>query len=345
MNMKSEARLHRPFFSIIIATYNSERTLGYTLESIKNQSIAKDEIEVMVIDGGSTDTTLEIAESYGAAILENPKKLPEYAKAVGVSHAHGHFVMRMDSDEEFSYEGQLQEKMDFLMVHPEIKMLLPNRIISGRKEICGIAAEYMNVFGDPFSYFIYRTKKDKYETYSRNIIVTDGRHAVMRFEKGDIYPLADSATSVLSLEYMKERFPEEYDTIEFTCGAYDRVIDETGLCGCMRGDDIKHNCSSSFGVYLSKLRFRVINNLFHKEESGFSSKEKNVPLLSQRKRLFCLYALILPVPFIDSIRLAIIYRKPSFLLHFVYLYYVCFQIAKFGVIKVLGGERSNTNYG
>ena len=113
----------------------------------------------------------------------------------------------------------------------------------------------------------------------------EGKYTIMKFEPGDIYPLADSATSTLSLDYMKEKYPDIYASIEFTCKAYDQIISDTKLCGCIRGDDILHNCSSSFKVYLSKLKFRVINNLFHKEESGFSSKEKMSDRMKKRKIL------------------------------------------------------------
>lgn len=337
--------MNRPFFSIIIATYNSQKTLEYTLKSIDAQTIDKSELEVIVIDGGSTDSTVEIAQKYGTIILKNPYRLPEYAKAIGVGHATGHYVMRMDSDEEFSYENQLQEKKEFLIKYPDIKMMIPNRYISGRKEICGISAEYMNILGDPFSYFVYNTKPDKYITYKKNIVLSDGKFAIMKFEEGDVYPLADSATSTISLDYIKEKYPETYDSIEFTCGAFDRVIKDTQLCGIIKGDDIKHNCDSSLKTYFSKLRFRVVNNLFHKEESGFSAKEDLNRTLTKRKMLFCLYALIVPIPLFDSIKLAILYKKLSFLLHFVYLYYVCVQIFILGVVKVMGGIKKNKIYG
>lgn len=333
------------FFSIIIATYNSEQTLGYTLKSIRQQSIDQNRLEILVVDGGSTDSTKLIARKYKAEVYDNPKRLPEYAKAIGTSHARGHYVMRMDSDEEFSYHTQLQEKMDFLKKHPEIKMLIPNRCIRGRRNICGICADYMNTLGDPFSYFVYNTKIDKYETYRRNIISEEGRCAIMKFDKNDVYPLADSATSVLSLDYMKEKYPDTYNTIGFICGAYDKVIADTQLCGCIKGDDIKHNCNSSFKTYFSKLKFRVINNLFNKEESGFSSKEEYNKKLKCRKILFCFYALIVPLTVLDSVRLSILYKNPTYLLHFVYLYYICIQIIILGLVKITGGKRRNKAYG
>lgn len=336
----------QPFFSIIIATYNSEYTLEYTLQSIREQSVDQNELEILVVDGGSADETKKIAHKYGAVIHDNPKRLPEYAKAIGVAHATGHYVIRMDSDEEFSYRTQLQDKMDFLKRHPELKMLIPNKCSKGkRKGICGISADYMNILGDPFSYFIYQTKVDKYETYRKNIIKEEGKCAIMKFEAGDIFPLADSATSTLSLDYMKEKYPRDYDSIEFTCRAYDQIILDTKLCGCIKGDDILHNCSSSFNVYLSKLKFRVVNNLFHKEESGFSSKEKLSDNLKIRKILFCFYALLVPLPVLDSIRLAVLYRNFSYLLHFVYLYYVCIQVLFFGALKITGRDCKNYNYG
>lgn len=39
-------------FSIVIATYNSERTRKYSLQSIRMQSIDQSELEILVVDGG-----------------------------------------------------------------------------------------------------------------------------------------------------------------------------------------------------------------------------------------------------------------------------------------------------
>ena len=336
--------LTRPFFSIVIAAYNSEKTIEYTLKSISEQSIDKAEVEVLVIDGGSQDETVNIAKKYGARIFNNEKKLPEYAKAIGNKEALGHFVLRMDSDEEFSYKQQLEDKMHFLQKNPEIKVLISNCCVAGRKEITGISADYMNILGDPFSYFVYKTKKDKSTTYRNNIVNNDGKCVVMRFKEGDVYPLADSATCGVCLDYIREQYPNEYCSIEFICNTYDRVIAQTEYCGVIIDDVIKHNCSSSLKTYLSKLKFRVINNLFHKDESGFSAKEYVSENLSKRKMLFCLYALCVPLVILDSIRLAVVYKNVTFMLHFIYLYYVCIQVLWYGAVKLFGGTRRNKSY-
>ena len=50
-------------FSIIIPTYNSAATLEVSLKSISSQTFK--DVEVVIVDGVSTDTTLDIARNIG----------------------------------------------------------------------------------------------------------------------------------------------------------------------------------------------------------------------------------------------------------------------------------------
>lgn len=56
----------RPFFTILIATFNAARDLPDTLRSIEEQN--RDDIEVIVIDGGSKDSTLEVAQNWSHVV-------------------------------------------------------------------------------------------------------------------------------------------------------------------------------------------------------------------------------------------------------------------------------------
>ncbi|MBL7085732.1 MAG: glycosyltransferase [Candidatus Cloacimonetes bacterium] len=51
--------MNLPKVSVVIPTYNSERTLGMCLESIRKQGYPRNKIEIIIGDGGSTDRTLE----------------------------------------------------------------------------------------------------------------------------------------------------------------------------------------------------------------------------------------------------------------------------------------------
>ena len=57
-----------PKISIITVSYNSDKTISNTIDSVLSQEY--DNIEYIIIDGGSTDKTNEIIESYGAKISQ-----------------------------------------------------------------------------------------------------------------------------------------------------------------------------------------------------------------------------------------------------------------------------------
>ncbi|MEM0050454.1 glycosyltransferase family 2 protein [Thermofilum sp.] len=88
-----------PSVSIVIPTYNSERTLAQCLESIARQDYPREKIEIIIADGGSKDKTLEIAKNFGVnKILHNPLRTGEAGKAVGVEVAKNEIILFQDSD-------------------------------------------------------------------------------------------------------------------------------------------------------------------------------------------------------------------------------------------------------
>lgn len=88
-----------PTLSIIIATLNSEKLLPLCLGSIKTQNYPRDKIEVLVIDGGSTDRTLDIAEEFSVdRIVLNPLRTAEAAYAIAVREARNEILAFIDSD-------------------------------------------------------------------------------------------------------------------------------------------------------------------------------------------------------------------------------------------------------
>ncbi len=56
--------------SLIIRAYNEEKHIGRLLEGVKRQTVK--DVEIIVVDSGSTDKTVSIAESFGAAIVKIP---------------------------------------------------------------------------------------------------------------------------------------------------------------------------------------------------------------------------------------------------------------------------------
>lgn len=87
-----------PSITIIIPTLNSAAVLTSCLRSLSFQDYPKSRLEILVIDGGSSDETLSVARKYGAKIFSNPLKTGEAGKAVGIKKARGELVALIDSD-------------------------------------------------------------------------------------------------------------------------------------------------------------------------------------------------------------------------------------------------------
>ncbi len=329
-------------FSIVMPTYNSQKTIGLALSSLVKQTLPRDCYEILVIDGGSTDDTVEIARSFGAVILQNPDKKPEYAKRIGFVNAQGKYLIEMDSDEELIREDQLVERLHFLEEHPEVKVMVVDKLIS--KGI-GLASRYINVCGDPFTQFIYNRKGSTIADFRKKASIVQDNRYVFNFLPQDIIPIGDGGTTLLSLEFINACLKEQKSELTFAATAFDSIVERTGLIGCIEDDNINHYSSATLKSYLSKLRFRVLNNIFNVQESGFSSRAAKKSILRHRKILFCFYALSFILPFYDSIRLSILHRDPSMLLHIFYLYYTCFYIVICLLGKCLGRKLSSKVYG
>lgn len=89
-----------PKITIVIATYNSGKTLTQTLDSVVGQTYPK--IELIIIDGGSTDLTLDIINRYKNFIsywVSEPDKGVYDAFNKGVQHATGEYIQFLGSDD------------------------------------------------------------------------------------------------------------------------------------------------------------------------------------------------------------------------------------------------------
>ena len=81
--------------SIVIRTYNEERYLNELLQAISKQENEVVDREVVIIDSGSTDATLEIAESHNCRITHIKKSEFTFGKSLnmGCDFANGDFLV------------------------------------------------------------------------------------------------------------------------------------------------------------------------------------------------------------------------------------------------------------
>ncbi|MFB6182331.1 MAG: glycosyltransferase [Candidatus Magasanikbacteria bacterium] len=94
--------------SIVIPVYNGEDTIDKSVLSAIDQSFPKHKYEIVVVNDGSTDGTLEVLKNYkdSVRIICQKNKGPLVAANKGFKEARGEFVVKLDADDYF--------KKDFL---------------------------------------------------------------------------------------------------------------------------------------------------------------------------------------------------------------------------------------
>ncbi|HSS96757.1 MAG TPA: glycosyltransferase family 2 protein, partial [Terriglobales bacterium] len=85
--------------SVVIISYNEEANIGRTLESVM-PLVSEGKGEIIVVDSGSTDRTVEIAKSFGAKVFTEAWKGYAAQKNSAIDKATGDWILSLDADEE-----------------------------------------------------------------------------------------------------------------------------------------------------------------------------------------------------------------------------------------------------
>lgn len=108
-------------FSIVMAAYNAERYLTEAVDSLKEQTIGFDKVQLIIVDDGSKDQTAALAdalaESYSnIQVLHKENGGASSARNMGLSHVQGRYINFMDSDDKLSPET-LENVYNFFLEH------------------------------------------------------------------------------------------------------------------------------------------------------------------------------------------------------------------------------------
>jgi len=111
--------------SIITVAYNSSATIETTLDSVQAQGYP--ELEYIVVDGGSTDATLDVLRKYPELVtqlISEPDRGIYDAMNKGVQRATGEVVGILNSDDFYRHSRVLEEVADAFAADPALEVLL-----------------------------------------------------------------------------------------------------------------------------------------------------------------------------------------------------------------------------
>jgi glycosyltransferase involved in cell wall biosynthesis len=112
-------QMSRPLVTIVIPCFNAEGTVAAAISSALRQSY--EAIEIVVVDDGSTDGSLNIVRSYGRAVRchSGPNRGGAAARNTGVAAARGEFVQFLDADDELDSRC-VEEKLEAHQLQPDV---------------------------------------------------------------------------------------------------------------------------------------------------------------------------------------------------------------------------------
>lgn len=194
-----------PKFSIIIPVYNVEKYIERCVESVINQTFK--DYELIVVDDGSTDKSIELIEKYNPKIVRTKHVSVSEARNKGEKLAKGEYLLFLDSDDYWDKEllEKINESLDNNpdLVRFQVRTVTDNNEITDYNEIPFTSLNGEEAFNNIVKYhyiesiWCYAIKRDYYNREK------------FEFKKGTIHEdfgltplIIIKASKVNSIEYI-----------------------------------------------------------------------------------------------------------------------------------------------
>lgn len=345
--------MNSPTISIIIATYNSERSLEKVLDSIETQQYPSKKVEKIIVDGGSTDKTIEIAKKHKCTMIHNYKVEPVNAKYLGYKQARGEFVLYLDHDEVINNSNSFQKKLEAFYSDENIFAVIGSGYVTPKKY--PKVNYYINEFGDPFSFFIYKLSKD-YRFFIKtmkkrySIIKETKDFIVLSFPLNSQVPLIELVAGGSMINYKKfnKSYPQVKKSKELLPHLFYLLKNDNKRIAITKDDTITHYSADKMSKYLNKILWRIKNNIYHVKDmgaAGFTGRQ----IYEQKgqtfkKYLFLPYAFTIILPLFDSLYLCISRKNNVYLIHLPLTIFTALMISYHLIIRSMGKNRPLKSY-
>lgn len=285
---------------------------------MRKQTLPATDVEILVADGGSTDDTRAICARHGAVVLENPRVLPAYGISVALQAARGRFGVLLGGDEVMLNPEAFARKIALMEAEPRLHSIIATGLLvpPGYAKI----TDYVNRYGDPFSYFMYRVDGGDQWTSLRKKYRVVGEHdraCVLRIDEDKELPLCDGGAHFFRLEELRKVADVSDPTV--VVRLFDLLARKHRLIGVLEDDFVNHYSSASLKVARAKIRTRILSNTYESTsgQAQYANREADQPLAFRLKKfLYLPYSLSVAAPFVDAVALSVRHKNPALMCHF-----------------------------
>lgn len=297
-----------PRLSIIVPTLNNSGEIAFFLQSITNQDYPKDNIEILICDGGSTDNTREIACKYEVKIIENKMVLADAGVNTGMTCASGDLLMVLAVDNIYL------DKKSFIKIantffDKSIIAAFPKQVSDYNDSLF---TKYTNTFTDPYNHFVYgnaanaRTFHKVYNTIEKNDL-----YDIYDYKSSRTKPLLALAQGFTIRRGVKRSEKDTYDDISPVMS----IIDSNYQIAYIHSLELYHHTTRDIWHFIRKTRWATLNAISNKKY-GISQRRSSLSSFQKFKIvIWPLYGASFVLPFIYSVYKLIREREILWLFH------------------------------
>jgi len=298
--------------SIVLTVFNASDVVEDCLKSIREQDFPQKNIEILMVDGGSTDNTIEIGKRYNCKIYNNPDRLAEPGVAIALEKSKGDIIFVIDADNRLPAKDWLK-RMLRPFKDPKIMGVFTHVIVDKSHNALNRYMALMH--SSPFIYFVFGRKVDPRKMpFSYRILEKNRDYVVFDFNEHNYPSVAFGQGTCIRKDIPKEVFEKilvqerrDHDDV----APFVEMMKLGKVAYVPTG--IIHLHVTGFKQMLRKYRQRILN-VFNKQSYGVR-REKMSGLRKFKELLWPLYSLTIVWPLIDAFREAFEDRDLAWLLH------------------------------
>lgn len=297
-----------PSISIITPTLDNQHEIAKFLASIRAQAYPQKKIEILFVDGGSTDKTLKIAKKNGVKVIKNPFVLAEPGVAIGMEKAKGDLKIVLATDNIFK-DRQAFRKIVKVFENETVYAAFPKQNYTSSDNLF---TKYHNTFTDPLNHFVQGDASNA-RTFHRiyKTIIQSKLYDVFDFGSSKVIPMISFSQGFTVRGDFRRKKSDMFDD---NAPVID-LIERGKKIAYIHDLSIYHHTIIDYKHFIKKQRWAT-QNFLEKKNYGIAHRYNKLSKVQKIKiMLWPFYAFSFVLPLLHAIYGAVRDREPIWLFH------------------------------